>query len=452
MDLGLVLKRDVLAPIGYRIYGMNTTKQREYTDFLLRFEHMTRAEVEKHQVRKLRDLLTHCEKRIPYYHRLFKELHFDPNAIQTMKDLTQLPLMTKSVFTANFEALKEPDCRTLELCATGGTSGQPFRFYIDRRMQDICYANAQRFFTYAGFVQGIRQAYFWGNAEDFKRSKKIKGRIKNFVDNKFYFNSYNINNSAMATYYARLKDWREYAVTGFPSSIYFFSKYLRDNNLEIHPPSAILTTGERLYDYQRILIENTLKNQVFSFYGSQEFGVLGCECTEHDGFHLDEANAVFEIEESLNDHPGNGRLVVTSLINYGMPFVRYVLGDVGQLSLQQCSCGRTSVKLVNMQGRITDFIVDVNGNLINFGLFSDVLEFAEGISQYKAYQNQKGAVEITLLKNNKYNESEFERIKQRISNLLGERLIVTYIFTDNIPTLSSGKFQPVKSDVAADYL
>lgn len=452
MDLGMIIKKRILATIGYKIYGMSLSRQHSYKQFLLHFERMPHSEVEHHQAAKLRSILEHCGTNIPYYQKLFKKLNFKPSFINSVNDIKLLPLMTKSEITANIELLKEPGCDALELRATGGTSGQPFRFYTDRRIQDICYANTERFFSYAGFEKGIRHAYFWGNAEDFKRAKRIKGRIKNFVDNKFFFNSYNINNTALSVYFKQISKWRNYVITGFPSSIYFFAKYLVDNNLSVRTPQAILTTGEQLYDYQRTMIEKGLNQIVYSFYGCQEFGVLGCECSAHDGFHLDEADAIFEIEPAKHGHSDHGRLVVTSLISYGMPLIRYVLGDIGQLSLEGCHCGRTSLKLVDLQGRITDFIVDAKGNLINFGLFSDVLEFAEGIAQYRVYQHKKGFIDITIQKNDKFSRTEFDRVSKHLSKLLCDRLEITYTFTDSIPTLSSGKFQPVKSDIAADFL
>ena len=61
---------------------------------------------------------------------------------------------------------------------------------------------------------------------------------------------------------------------------------------------------------------------------------------------------------------GEGRILVTNLHNYAMPFIRYDIGDVGALSDKACPCGRGLPLLAKLTGRTTDFIRTRSGGVI----------------------------------------------------------------------------------------
>ena len=72
--------------------------------------------------------------------------------------------------------------------------------------------------------------------------------------------------------------------------------------------------------------------------------LLGAECERHEGLHLTAEQTLLEIvdDEGHPVAPGTeGNVVVTDLYNYGMPFIRYRIGDVGSLDRSACACGRS---------------------------------------------------------------------------------------------------------------
>ncbi len=452
MNITTNIKRNILAPICYGLVGNSVLKQKKYEKYLINFEYCERDKVINYQTKKLKELFIHSYKNIPYYRTLFGKLHLDPYKHDSIKILKQLPYLTKDIISADLKLFKLNNYNRCDLRATSGTSGRSLQFYWDRKDEYKHYASDQRFYHYAGYERGVVNAYFWGHAEDFKRARKIKGKVKNFIDNILYFNSYMINEDVMYDYYRKLSNYKEYIIYGFPSSIYFFVKFLFKNNFILYKPITVLTTAEKLYKYQRELIEKYFNCKVFSLYGCQEIGTLGSECECHNGFHLDETHHIFEIEKINSLGQKKGRLVVTSLINYAMPFIRYILDDIGELCSGMCSCGRTSLKLINLEGRVTDFIVDEEENLINFGFFTDIFEFSKGIDKFKIYQKQKGKIDILIVKNMHFDQTELDYILNRIKDLSGDRLNIKYKFVDYIKTSNSGKHQPVKSEIASKYI
>ena len=72
-------------------------------------------------------------------------------------------------------------------------------------------------------------------------------------------------------------------------------------------------------------------------------------------------NSDHNIVEFLRDDdspcsPGeDGRIVVTELVNFGMPVIRYEVGDRGVPSDRVCPCGRGLPLMESITGRTADF-------------------------------------------------------------------------------------------------
>jgi len=87
----------------------------------------------------------------------------------------------------------------------------------------------------------------------------------------------------------------------------------------------------------------------------------GAECEYGGGLHILGGTCIYEVidtesQEVLN--PGEeGELVVTSLHNEAMPFIRYRTGDISSiLPYEPCPCGRTHPKLSMVRGRVSHII------------------------------------------------------------------------------------------------
>src|ERR687891_532033 len=68
---------------------------------------------------------------------------------------------------------------------------------------------------------------------------------------------------------------------------------------------------------------------------------IAWECPARQGYHLNADWLLLEAQsgDAAAGEPG-GRLLVTSLYNYGMPLLRYEVGDTGLVLENRCACGR----------------------------------------------------------------------------------------------------------------
>lgn len=92
----------------------------------------------------------------------------------------------------------------------------------------------------------------------------------------------------------------------------------------------IVATGEPLTPDTRTKTQKAFGARVFDRYGAQEIGHLAGECPSCGQYHVSAESVLMEIldEDGAPTKPGSvGRVVVTSLYNYAMPFIRYELGD-----------------------------------------------------------------------------------------------------------------------------
>ncbi|MEZ4308315.1 MAG: hypothetical protein R3F14_09750 [Polyangiaceae bacterium] len=118
-------------------------------------------------------------------------------------------------------------------------------------------------------------------------------------------------------------------------------------------------TGEGCSPSFRTRVERLWGTRANFFYGSLECGVLGIECDAHDGYHLAEAHAFLEVIDPRSGEPlpagETGELVVTALLRYDSPVLRFRTGDLGALVTGACSCGVPFERLV-VRGRASDQI------------------------------------------------------------------------------------------------
>jgi phenylacetate-CoA ligase len=121
---------------------------------------------------------------------------------------------------------------------------------------------------------------------------------------------------------------------------------------------AILTVGEVLTPEIRGLCREAFGARLVDSYGCQEMGKIAIECEVSGHYHICVSNVLLELldDDGRQVPPGDsGRVVLTSLYNYAMPFIRYEIGDYGRLG-PPCACGRSLPVLTEILGRRRNMI------------------------------------------------------------------------------------------------
>ena len=148
---------------------------------------------------------------------------------------------------------------------------------------------------------------------------------------------------------------RPEVIDGYPS-------VLQAMAASIAPPRTlhhVFSTTEILTPRARKRIQNSFGTPVVDTYGAAEFPSLAWECPSGAGYHIDADYAYVEcLVDGEQAAPGEvGELVITSLYGYGMPLIRYAIGDSAVLSEDHCPCGRGLPLFESIEGRTDNSIV-----------------------------------------------------------------------------------------------
>jgi phenylacetate-coenzyme A ligase PaaK-like adenylate-forming protein len=146
-------------------------------------------------------------------------------------------------------------------------------------------------------------------------------------------------------------------ISGYPSALAPLAAAQLDGQLAI-TPRLISTAGEVRTPEVTQLIEQAWNVTPHNMYGTTEGGVFGIDCTEHAGIHISEDLILPEILDAdgrpVPDGEPGQRLLITSLVGRTLPLIRYELGDVVRATREPCACGRTLLRITELQGRRDD--------------------------------------------------------------------------------------------------
>jgi phenylacetate-CoA ligase len=127
-------------------------------------------------------------------------------------------------------------------------------------------------------------------------------------------------------------------VYGYASAVFALSRFLHANHLRIPCVRVVCTTAERLHPEMREAIAAAFSVPVVDMYGAHETVRLASECV-HGGMHVDTDAAVLELVEDEESAISGKRVLLTTLLNRAMPFIRYDLGDRADPVAEPCTCG-----------------------------------------------------------------------------------------------------------------
>ncbi|MCD4664988.1 MAG: hypothetical protein K8R68_06920, partial [Bacteroidales bacterium] len=411
------------------------------------------SELETFQQKKLHSLIKYAYNNVPYYHRMLNQLGIKPRDIKNISDLQQLPLLTKEIIRNNLDDLTSKSYSKDKLIssATGGSTGEPLSFFIDKRWIACNEGAAYREWSWAEYNLGDKIAYLWGAPQDMMHQKELKTKIFNLTHRMIKLNAFNMTEKNMGDYIKILRKHKPKVINSYASAIYLLAKYVEKEGIEDINPTAILTTAEMLFHHERKTIERVFGCEVFHYYSGRDTTLQAGECAEHSGYHLSIENAVIEfIKDGESVAPGEtGKIIITDLCNYAMPFIRYEIGDLGEPSDEICPCGRGLPLMKSIKGRILDTIITPDGKYLTGVFFPTIFVYNDikGIKEFQIIQKRKDKLLIKLVKGNDYSEEDLNLFENMLRKYLGNEMNIDVKFVDVIEPTISGKRRPIISEV-----
>lgn len=399
----------------------------------------------------LKRLLTHAGEHTPFYQDRFRSAGFDPFTFSDLGELENLPILEKKDIRENLDGMlaRNIERERLMKSSTGGSTGTPLVFYQDP--DSIRKRKAQEVFfdRWMGCDIGHKVALFVARVHCPSGVLGIKARFRNATNARLLaFDPYDTSEAYMEEFYRTFRAFKPRIIKCFPNSLVVFARFLQERGYDAGTVHAVSCTGENLYGHQKRLFEEVFRCPVFEKYGTFEHGVISCECTEHKGQHIFTDGAYVEfVNGDRHVRPGEiGDIVVTDLFNYGMPFIRYKIGDKGCFSERTCPCGSKLPLLDNLLGRDRDILVAANGELKPGYLFVEIFNKNHIPGTFQVIQLRRDRVEVKIVQGEQFKEEHIHVIRENFTRLLGDGVEIALEYVEDIPREPSGKYAYIKGE------
>lgn len=321
-------------------------------------EKATPREIQAFQEGKLKALITYLSEKSPYYRRVFRHHKIRPSDINTLADLTKIPVTTKEElqqYNADFFCV--PKSKIIDFVTTSGTLGEPVTVGLtDKDLDRLAYNEAISF-----ACAGIRE-------DDILQLTTTMDR--RFMAGLAYFLGVRKLGAGIVRVGAGIPELQWDSIQKFkptylivvPSFLLKLIQYAEAHSIALNQSGikGAICIGEPLrnQDFSLNVLAQKIKSkwdiELYSTYASTEMSTAFTECSEQCGGHHHPELIIPEIVDEHNQPvpPGEaGELVVTTLGVEAMPLLRFKTGDIVTPHYEPCACGRNTMRLGPVIGR-----------------------------------------------------------------------------------------------------
>jgi phenylacetate-CoA ligase len=461
VDLYGELVRRVLFPVWESGIQARTTLRHRKT--LERTERTSLDELSSIQLEKLRALLTHAERHVPFYRKRFAEVGFDPQDLRSLDDFRRLPILTREEAQATVAARTSTAPPLVRYRArTGGTLGSFLEFGYDAETESWRQAVKLRAWGWAGYHVGARTLYYVGANHGLHAApgERIRTALERALKQERYYGCMIRDDASLREVATRLRQHGTRFIICYPSAAADLARCIVEHGLRDWPDIAVLCHGEKVLAHDRRVMQEAFGPGIFETYACREVFMIGSECEAHEGLHVSMENVLVDVVPEMAEHPsppgGAGNVVLTDLHNWGMPLIRYAVGDIASGMLEApCSCGRTLPRLGAIEGRTVEMLRSASGHRISSTFFEQLLMNTLGpwTGQFQIVQKDDDSIVIRTVPSGTIPEAKRQQFLGEC-RALAPMLPVRLDFVERLPPESTGKRRvvvvepPRKKDLA----
>ncbi|WP_430614463.1 phenylacetate--CoA ligase family protein [Flavobacterium sp. JP2137] len=316
------------------------------------------AAIKTFQEGKLRELLAYLSAYSPYYRRQFKAAAIDVASIQSLEDLTLLPVTTKDDLQAfNDDFFCVPKTSIIDYATTSGTLGNPVTFGLTDGDLDRLAYNEMISFQCAGIQKGdvvqlmttMDRRFMAGLAYFLGLRKLGAGVIR-------------VGAGIPQLQWDSILKYQPKYLIGVPSFLLKLIEFAENNHIDYQQSSirGVICIGEtlRTADLKPNILAQRITDKwdihLFSTYASTEMSAAFTECQYLQGGHHHPELIITEILDDDNREVAAGQigeLTVTTLGIEALPLLRFKTGDMVRKHQSDCGCGRTTYRIGPVEGR-----------------------------------------------------------------------------------------------------
>jgi phenylacetate-CoA ligase len=295
---------------------------------------LSAAALADYQLARLRDTIHLAQTRSAFYRRRLRDA---AAGVASLSDLALLPFTAAHDIRDNPLALlcvSQDEIARVVTLDTSGTTGRPKRLYFTHDDQELTIdffrAGMSTFTDPGDLVVILLPCERPGSVGDLLAialdrlgARPVRhGLVRNVAETLEMMRREGAN-----------------CVVGVPVQVLALATY----GAGLAPKSVLLTTDHVPNAIVKV-VEAAWGCTVYNHYGMTEMGLGGgVECAARRGYHLREADLLFEIVDPDTGTPVAdgmpGEVVFTTLTRRGMPLIRYRTGDISRFVPGPCPCG-----------------------------------------------------------------------------------------------------------------
>jgi phenylacetate-CoA ligase len=405
----------------------------------------TEIELAAMQEKALRKLVKHAYTSVLYYHELFDSLGLKPEDVNSVSDLHLVPILTKDMILANYPKRILASGVNWSKCSprmTSGSSGKKLEVVLDSEVAALYRLMQFRQLLDVGYKPWDKIAYI-------RYSPPVTSIILQKLN--FFRRHYIPLEWTPEQQVSEILRVKPQIINAYPSVLYLLAKTIGlDQGKRLHL-KLLMSNSELLTGHAREYIEDVFQCKVYDDYSCLEFSAIGFEC-KMQNLHVAADNVIVEILDPEGNQvpPGEqGRIIVTALNNFSMPYLRYEIGDIGVLSDKKCSCGRQFPVLQSIRGRSDDFVTMPSGQLVDPQTVVFQIEIIPEVKEFRVLQREDHGITVSIIPKD---DADFDLIRsevaQKLQRLFDHSVNVEVREVSTLERGSTGKHRSVISQVA----
>jgi phenylacetate-CoA ligase len=388
------------------------------------------------QDEKLRRLVRHAFRTVPYYRARMQALHVRPEDIRGQGDLYKLPILRKDDIRKHlyFDILKEGVSHAgLVRVSTSGRNGEPLVAYADRLQLEFRWAARARARAWAGHRLGEAYLELCAQASQFAGSSRLKKRLDAWASGRTRVPAWDMRHEGWpGSVSDLLRREGSRLIVANAEVLSFLARRLAQQAAPTIPSlRGAISSAQTLSANDRESIQGALGCPLFDHYTSREFSLIAAESEAHDGYLVVAEGYVVEVlVDGRPAQPGEvGEVVITDLNAYSMPFIRYRLGDLARAAAPaKAGGGRGLPRLGEILGRAQSVVQGEDGHYYPGTFFADLLsEYHFAIRRFRVAQREPGIIVLHFVKGSRYSDDIRERIVADIRRHLSSHLRVEFV-------------------------
>ena len=408
-----------------------------------------------YQLDQLRETCRVAYEKTRFYREIFDSIGFKPEDLKSPEDIEALPTIDKSTLRDHLDDMcaVSPDSRGIDSVSTGGSSGEPLRFYIGAGRSAVEYAYLVASWARIGYRLNIVQAVFRGQVVPEDRTG-----LHHFHDpilRRHYYSNFHMGEEAIRRYLDHIRTIGPCFLHVYPSSAAAIARHVSRSGIA-SPTNVcgILAGSEMVFPDDRTLVEEVFSVRYLSWYGHSEKLVLATECEHSTDYHVWPTYGYFELVDNdghgITEPGQRGEIVGTGFINRVVPFIRYRTGDHAVYVADRCSkCGRQQMIFNTVEGRWPQGGVAArDGSTISMTAFNVHDDTFDNTLGYQFYQTTPGEAVLRVVPARPLDESDKARILSGASARLQGQVKLTIEIRDSLEQTRRGKQLRVISELA----